>query len=52
MNAKDYQIETVQCESVWLTLAKKIVREEVQRLMEHRTITTTTQPRGSHESLH
>lgn len=45
MNAKDFQIETVQQESRWkdgdwLAMAKNIVRAEVQRLMESRTNTT------------
>lgn len=40
MNAKDACIEFYS-ESPWLTLAKKIVRDEVQRLMEHRTIIHT-----------
>lgn len=45
MNAKDAYIEFY-AESPWLTLAKKIVRAEVQRLMEHRTIIHTTPSGG------
>lgn len=49
MNAKDFHIQTVQEESFWLALAKKIARDEAQRLMKQGANYHTQG--GSHEGI-
>ena len=43
MNAKDLQIHYVQQESLWLTIAKKIVRHHARMLREQQHLSTPNQ---------